>query len=602
MKKLGVILLVVLVCCGFIPQHKASRTAQPTKSVSELYAETIKALIIHQDTIQTVNALNAIFQQDTNYAPALYLLSRIHPEPKHAAKCAKLAYLSDTTNRYYLKRYGYAMLHLDLAQAQTLFEKIVSTSTEPNDYRILSIMLFREGKKSEAIAILDSAEVRLGYNSHLSRLRLSYLLESGQTLKAEAEARKAVEKTPYDAENHVSLAKIYAAMGRDSLALVSYQNAIAVDSLDVNSWVALGDFYVNRGDNASYLSTVARIFANPKVPLENKMEAWEGLANDRESYRRFFSLYDMIIKQFRISHPEDKEVARHYIGHLIMMGNGDEAARVSKTLLQTATPTIDDIELVLSIEYLLERPDSVAHYIDVALKHYPNNARLLQSRSALFEGRQEYDKALKDLSSAFIHAEDVKTQGNICVNIGRLGHKLNDMRLCYKAHRKAVKFFSPNDTLCSRTYALLGDIEHERNNMKGCYKAYDKALKHLPNNAHVLNNYAYFLSLEERKLERALEMSTRSNELDKSNPTFLDTKAWILYKMGRYAEAKKVMQQALSLDRSKDPTFALHYGDILYALGEEFMAKVYWRKALEQGAPKEEIEKRFLPQSPKEKR
>jgi hypothetical protein len=31
------------------------------------------------------------------------------------------------------------------------------------------------------------------------------------------------------------------------------------------------------------------------------------------------------------------------------------------------------------------------------------------------------------------------------------------------------------------------------------------------------------------------------------------------------------------------------------------MAKVYWRKALERGADKEEIEKRFLPQNPKEK-
>jgi tetratricopeptide (TPR) repeat protein len=71
--------------------------------------------------------------------------------------------------------------------------------------------------------------------------------------------------------------------------------------------------------------------------------------------------------------------------------------------------------------------------------------------------------------------------------------------------------------------------------------------------------------------------------------------AWVLYKLGRYAEAKKYMQQALSLDRQQSAELALHYGDILYALGEEFMAKTYWRKALERGADKEEIEKRFLP-------
>ena len=58
------------------------------------------------------------------------------------------------------------------------------------------------------------------------------------------------------------------------------------------------------------------------------------------------------------------------------------------------------------------------------------------------------------------------------------------------------------------------------------------------------------------------------------------------------------MQQALSLDRSKSPEYSLHYGDILFALGEEFMAKVYWRKALERGADAKEIERRFIPQTP----
>ena len=62
------------------------------------------------------------------------------------------------------------------------------------------------------------------------------------------------------------------------------------------------------------------------------------------------------------------------------------------------------------------------------------------------------------------------------------------------------------------------------------------------------------------------------------------------------------MQQALSLDRQQSPELALHYGDILHALGEEFMAKTYWRKALERGGDKEEIERRFLPEKGEQKR
>ena len=42
---------------------------------------------------------------------------------------------------------------------------------------------------------------------------------------------------------------------------------------------------------------------------------------------------------------------------------------------------------------------------------------------------------------------------------------------------------------------------------KECYDAYKKALKYNPDNIMVLNNWAYFLALEGRDLERALAMS-----------------------------------------------------------------------------------------------
>ncbi|MEG1612507.1 MAG: hypothetical protein RR318_07855, partial [Alistipes sp.] len=71
--------------------------------------------------------------------------------------------------------------------------------------------------------------------------------------------------------------------------------------------------------------------------------------------------------------------------------------------------------------------------------------------------------------------------------------------------------------------------------------------------------------------------------LTQNNPTYLDTHAWVLHKLGRTAEAKKTMQLAISLDRDKSADLQLHYGDILAAGQEWFMAEVYWRKALEYG-------------------
>ena len=565
MKKGVAILLVALLCCGFIPQHKAARQAAPQKSVSELYAEAIKAVTIHKDTIGAIVAIEAVFQQDSNYAPALNLLSRITRVPKNAVEYAERAYLADTTNRYYLEDYGRALVQGgEYSKAVSVFGKIVQKSTEPNDYRILAILLDGSRKTTEAIAVLDTAEVRFGRIPLLGRLRQYYLLKTGQTLAAEADAHKAIEEAPYLAENHISLAEIYSATRRDSLALASYQRAIAIDSLDVEPWLALGEYYQKRGDVGAYLTILERIFGNDQLPLQGKIEEWKSLSNDMNAYRKFYPQYDALIKRLYIRHPESKEVATSYAQHLILSGEVEEALRLCKQLIDYKKPNIEEFTRVIEIENHLNRPDSVRHYTDVALALFPHNTDLLHLRGALALQRKEFDDAIVLYNEALKHAD--------------------------------------NDTLRSSLWGAIGDVEHQRNEMKRCFKAYDKALRYHADNAMVLNNYAYFLSENGKSLERALTMISRALALSQNNSTYLDTMAWVLYKLGRYDEAKKYMQQALSLDRHRSAELALHYGDILHALGEEFMAKTYWRKALERGADKEEIERRFLPEKGKQKK
>ena len=122
---------------------------------------------------------------------------------------------------------------------------------------------------------------------------------------------------------------------------------------------------------------------------------------------------------------------------------------------------------------------------------------------------------------------------------------------------------------------------------------YTEFLRYDPDNAMVLNNYAYFLSLEERDLEKALAMASRATALTDNNPTYLDTHAWVLFKLGRVDEARKIMQQAVALDAQESAALLVHYGDILKALGENFMAEIYWRKALEKGYDAGRIERRI---------
>ena len=99
--------------------------------------------------------------------------------------------------------------------------------------------------------------------------------------------------------------------------------------------------------------------------------------------------------------------------------------------------------------------------------------------------------------------------------------------------------------LCSDIYLMLGDIYHKIEDKESAYNAYDSCLVYDPNRVLCLNNYAYFLSLDKRELEKAENMSLKAITAEPDNGTYLDTYAWILYQEGRYEEAKKYIDMAI---------------------------------------------------------
>ena len=78
-------------------------------------------------------------------------------------------------------------------------------------------------------------------------------------------------------------------------------------------------------------------------------------------------------------------------------------------------------------------------------------------------------------------------------------------------------------------------------------------------------------------------MAKQANDLEKDNPSFQDTYAWVLFKLKRYAEAKKWMEQAMQKSSTNSGTAFEHYGDILYKLGEITSALNNWQKAWDLG-------------------
>jgi len=99
--------------------------------------------------------------------------------------------------------------------------------------------------------------------------------------------------------------------------------------------------------------------------------------------------------------------------------------------------------------------------------------------------------------------------------------------------------------------------------------------------AGVLNNWAYTLSVRGGDLEKARQLSQRAQELSPDNPIYLDTHAWIYFKMGDVERARAYIERALRLMEKPDPEIFGHAAEIYRALGMEDKAKEYEKKAKE---------------------
>ena len=123
--------------------------------------------------------------------------------------------------------------------------------------------------------------------------------------------------------------------------------------------------------------------------------------------------------------------------------------------------------------------------------------------------------------------------------------------------------------------SIIGDTLHAMGENRKAYKAYEAALKIDPQYCPVLNNYAYFLSLEKRKMCKATKMSRITVEKEPDNATYLDTYGWILYLRGKAKEAKPYFKHAMIYGGKESQVILEHYSKVLEKLGEKDRADYY---------------------------
>ncbi|OWK35888.1 TPR domain protein [Fimbriiglobus ruber] len=112
-----------------------------------------------------------------------------------------------------------------------------------------------------------------------------------------------------------------------------------------------------------------------------------------------------------------------------------------------------------------------------------------------------------------------------------------------------------------------------------------------PDDVQALNNLGYNLADQGRNLAEAEEMIRRAIDLNRDervragNPeadygTYLDSLGWVLFRRGRVADARTVMEKVVRLpDSSADATVWDHLGDVRFRAGDRAAARQAWEKA-----------------------
>jgi tetratricopeptide (TPR) repeat protein len=100
-----------------------------------------------------------------------------------------------------------------------------------------------------------------------------------------------------------------------------------------------------------------------------------------------------------------------------------------------------------------------------------------------------------------------------------------------------------------------------------------------PDSVAALNALGYTLADRTTRYQEALELIDRARAAEPDNPAIIDSYGWVLYRLGRHAEALVELRRALTLQ--KDAEIAAHLAEVLWVTGKRDEARRYFEQARE---------------------
>ena len=390
----------------------------------------------------------------------------------------------------------------------------------PEKGEVLGMLLeLYENKNDYAnmVKVLDKIEVKEGKSEQLSMEKFRLFLQMNDEKRAFEEMENLADEYPNDLRYQVVIGDLYLDAGKKEEALKQYKMVEAQDSTNMTLLLSMANFYHQEGDEARYQEYISKVLTHKDVDDVTRVRMLGVLVRENLDTHAdstyLLALFDKVLQEPQ-EHTDILELKVRYMDKKKMPV--EDQKPILRRILEIDPE--HDMARHMLLKYAVEENDhqSIVNICKPAVEYNADSPVFYFYMGVEYYLIDEKEKSMDALRSGLNRVENEMDEEN---------------RFKIRTH----------------SYALLGDIYHQLGQDDKAFQAYDSCLIYNKNDAMVLNNYAYYLSLKKKDLQRAEEMSRLSNELEPDNATYLDTYAWVLFQQKRYDEAKQYMDKVVEL-------------------------------------------------------
>ena len=524
-------------CCAALAAQPMDSSSKGSSQLEDAYWEAKRHQAMGEDDLARNAYLKAAQIDPTNPVVA-YELAKFHADNMEIADAFRymgIALSADPNNKWYLILQAGLLRYSGRFDEEIVIRKKL-VELEPRDPDRLMDLADAYSAKNEpelALSAYQAIEVMMGGPIDVVTERKVQIYLQRGSVKEAVECLEAQYEQDGNAEILGRIGQIYAANGQEKKALKLFQDMLKSHPDDARIHLELARIHQERGDFDEAMVHPKAAAGNPNLPFEVKAALLGGFYNNMGKNEAFDEEAVVLAHTVAEAHPENGLAQGIYGDFLLKVNDFNGALLAYRTArrLNVEDPTLL-YERLLALEEAFGSTDSLYIFGKEAVERAPNKALYYYYAGSAAMQLEKYDDAIVYLSDGL-----------------DLAGRNKDLR------------YNLEENL-ARTY-------HYAKRYKESDAAYENLLKANPEDALVLNNYAFFLSERGENLDKALRMSEKSNELKPNNASYLDTWAWILYKQKNYPEALKRMEEALVLIGRDSPEYESHYADILEAVGEK---------------------------------